>query len=330
MKQLRILTGRHAGSRLRLLGTRCTLGASEDADVQVSDWRHAPVSLTVEEGSKVVWMTTMDSEGQAAPRATALEDLVPRRFDDIVICVGPADDAAWPSDVVLLKRLLQARKKKPSSSKAASRGGSRTIAPAAVLSGLACTVLLGALVSLLTNGPKQAEAHTPAVPLQVRVAGLLAREGFNELGAQEAGRRVVVTGLVGGPSELARARALLQRFGESEVVHKYASASDLARSIADALADPSLNVRYEGNGVFLIEGAVRNVEGLRSTADRIAADVGPLVRRIDISVHELPPAERARIDAMLVSGDLRYVQTPDGTKHLMVLSPAASNPAMGR
>ena len=289
MKQLRILTGRHAGARLRLTHQRYTLGAGNDTDVQISDWKHTPVVLMIDECSDVIRMAIEADDAQAG-RATALEDFVPRRFGDIVLCVGSGDDNAWPGDVELLQRLMR-----PARNRA------------------------------------QAGAPSGRPPLQVRVAGALAREGLNGLSAEAAGdAKVVVSGLVNSHREIERAHAVLREFGETAVVNRYASADDLTRSISDALADASLNVRYEGSGVFLVQGAVRDVDALHSIVGRIGSDIGPLVKRIDIDVKELPPAERAHLDAMLMSPDLQYVQTPDGTKHLVVVSTAASDSSADR
>src|SRR5205085_8139893 len=99
MKQLRILTGRHAGAHLRLTHRRYALGAGDDSDVQISDWKQQPVILTVDEDNDVIRMAIEAAGAGAARRETVLEDYMPRRFDDIVLCVGAADDHAWPGDV---------------------------------------------------------------------------------------------------------------------------------------------------------------------------------------------------------------------------------------
>lgn len=313
MKQLRILTGRHAGARLRLTRQQNTLGSDPEADVHITDWKHSSVSLAVEEGMDVVRLCAPGAHG-GAMRETLLEDFVPRRFDDIVLCIGPADDTAWPSEVDLLAKLL--RKKRTRTEKPApqrSRG-------AAMAGGLACTLLLGGFAALLANGTNKAEARTPLPPLQVRVAGALARAGLDGLSVREAGRRVVVEGLVDTPADVARTRALLNPFGDTGVVHRYASATSLAQSISDALADSALHVRYQRNGVFVVEGRAVETDRLRDAVQRIARDLGPMVRRIDFAVTELPPPQRAHVDAMLVSPGVRYVQTRDGTKHLIVSS----------
>ncbi len=328
MKQLRILTGLHAGARLRLVRSQNMLGNGPDADVQIADWTHQPVCLTWDEERNVVELACEVAEGEGgAMQATPLDDFAPRRFGDVVLCVGPDDDAAWPGDVDLLSRLLQpqpaaqvavaaaAPEGRPDRTPRAARRGMRFVAAAG---SLACTVLLGGFAVLVSQSANRAEAKVPKVPLQVRVAGALASHGLNELNARDAGRKVVVEGLVDTASDLTRVRTTLQPLDDGQLVHKYAAASDIAQSIADALADPALNVSYKGHGVFLVQGAAADIDRLRAAASRIALDIGPLVKRIDVSATELPPPQRVHIDAMLVSGDLRYVQTRDGTKHLIV------------
>jgi len=330
MKQLRILTGLHAGARLRLVRSQNMLGNGPDADVQIADWTHQPVCLTWDEERNVVELACDVAEGEGgAMQATPLDDFAPRRFGDIVLCVGPDDDAAWPGDVDLLSRLLRPQPAAPVAPAAAAaapesragrmpRAARRGMRFVAAAGSLACTVLLGGFAVLVSQSANRAEAKVPKVPLQVRVAGALASHGLDGLSARDAGRKVVVEGLVDTASDLTRVRATLQPLDDGQLVHKYASASDIAQSISDALADPALNVSYKGHGVFLVQGAAADIDRLRAAATRIALDIGPLVKRIDVSATELPPPQRVHIDAMLVSGDLRYVQTRDGTKHLIV------------
>ena len=113
----------------------------------------------------------------------------------------------------------------------------------------------------------------------------------------------VVEGLLPGSAEMARARAALQPFGEGQLLHRYASASDIVRQIGDALNRPGVRVVHRGQGVFAVEGQAADPADLQDEVRRIAGDIGPLVRLLD--------------------GDdgLQYVQTADGTKHLSLRTP---------
>jgi len=320
MKQLRILTGRHAGARLRLTRAECTLGSADDLDVQISDWKGRPVVLTMDEGSDVVRIGSMN--GQGRERTTELESLVPRRFDDIVLCVGPAEDAAWPSDVDLLKRMLKRPRRR-------TQPAGRRLRTTALAGGIACSLMLAGFGVLLMDATRSAHASAPVTPLHVQVAAALARDGMASLQVRESDGRVLVEGLVKSSADLAQVRQTLRRFDEGRILHRYAAASSIAQSISDALSDPALQVSYRGGGVFLIEGGVVDVDRLRTTASRIAGDIGPLVRRIDVAVAELPPPSRVHVDAMLVSDGLKYVQTRDGTKHLIVSSTGTGDAGPG-
>ena len=89
------------------------------------------------------------------------------------------------------------------------------------------------------------------------------------------------------------------------------------------MANRGLNVSYLGEGVFAVGGASTDLDRLRGSVQRIAADLGPLIKRIDLVASELPPPERVRIGAMLAADDLQYVQTGDGTKHFSISASAA-------
>ncbi len=286
-------------------------------------WKYSPITLTIEEGSNVI--TLAANAAGLEPKATTLEDFAPRRFDEIILCAGPDDNKAWPGDIVLLKRAMKSRRRKepktPGDRPAPQR---KAVGITAVAGSIACTLLLGTFATLVTQTAHHAAAKVPPVPAQLRVLALLEREGYGNLRASEADRKVVVHGLVPGTVDVARVRATLQRF-DGEVVHRYAAASEIARTIGEALGDRMLNVSYEGHGVFLVRGSTQDVAGVRAAAQRIARDIGPLIQRVDVEVNELPPAQRVRADAMFRSGGLQYVQTADGTKHLFVSAPRVSD-----
>lgn len=323
MKQLRILTGRHAGARIRLTHRHCTLGAGDDTDVQISDWKQQTVTLTLDEGSNVIRIALAGGTGGAAMRETQLEDFVPRCFGDIVVCAGPASDKPWPTDLQLLKRLLREQK-------AARRPGPARLPSLRLLSagGAAGALLLGGFIALVLHQTRLAEAREHQVPLPQRVAAALAQAGLAGLTVSgQDGSQVIVSGLVPGQAELARVRALTLGFGDADVVARVGTAADVGRAISDALASNSLQVAYQGDGIFVVSGEAPDVDLLRTQVTRIAQDIGPAVRRIDVVAHAAPAAERAHLDAMLVAPDLQYVQTRDGTKHLVVASPAGASAA---
>ena len=313
MKLLRILTGMHAGAQLRLDQGAHVVGNDTDADVHITDWKHASIRLTIEEGMPVA-LASLTTEGGTPLEMPALEDLLPRRFKDIVLCVGPAD-ADWPSDIKLLEKLVRAdaRPAKPKKKLLASRQTVMMSVGAAL-----SVAMLSAFAMVVSRGRDKSE---PALPLQAQVQRAVQTIGAPGITVRASEGRVLVEGLVADGSSAARLRAALRPFDAASVMHRYASAEDLAQSMTDALATPGVSVRYRGDGVFLVDGRAIDLDRLRAEARRVAADLGPLVQRIDFAVAEMPPPERIPIGSMLSSEDIRYVQTRDGTKHLFVGQP---------
>ncbi len=317
MKQLRVLTGVHAGARLTLERLPCTVGCAEEADVQVSDWTQATARLDHDPDTDMMRLTTFDDAGTAC--ATPFADFMPRRFADVVLCIGD-DDATWPGDIELMSRLLVPRADDVTVRESPRSGWGPRKRTVAVVGSIACVTLLGTFGALVMPHDGGAEAHTRQQPLQERVANALRAAGLTELEVRPVGDKVAVEGLITAAADLTRVRAALRVFEHGAVLHRYAAASELSQAISDAFSDPRIHVRYAGHGVFVVDGSVLDVERLSGSAGRIAADLGPLVRRIDIAANALPPEQRVHVDAMLVTSGLRYVQTRDGTKHLIVSS----------
>ncbi|MCW7540276.1 FHA domain-containing protein [Aquabacterium sp. A7-Y] len=308
MKQLRILTGRHAGAHIRLTQTRYRIGPDDEADLQISDWNSPPLVATLEEGQAVT-LLCLDASGATTTPAGTLEDLQPRRFGDVVLCIGP-EQARWPSDMALLERLVQEGAKAAAAARPKGRRGA-LIGVAA----LGAALLAGGL-ALVGQTARDAEAKAPPEPLLRRVERAVAHSGVNGVGVRALGGQIEVDGLLPGAAEVARLRAALAGFSGEPIAHRYASAADVAQSIADALGDKRLSVAYAGDGVFAIDGQAADLLRVRDAAQRIATDLGPLVRRLEVAATELPSPERVPVGSMLAGDDLQYVQTRDGVKHL--------------
>jgi len=104
-KQLRILTGCHAGARLNLRYGISTVGSNEQADVQISDWEGETMFLEFCSDGTVT-MTPPPGNASSPRFVQTLLDWMPGRNGQTVFCVGPAD-AEWPSEVSLFEKLLQ-------------------------------------------------------------------------------------------------------------------------------------------------------------------------------------------------------------------------------
>lgn len=322
MKQLRILTGLHAGAQLLLTRRHYRIGPDDDADLQISDWDQPALILMFDEavdpmadqeGNDVsLALHVSGPDGQPASPLGRLVDFQPKRFGDIVLCAGP-DGATWPSDLTLMQTLMA-----PAQPAAAPRKRSTGMKVGAVVCVAALTAGLGIVVS--TQTVASATATAPIRPLE-RVQRALSSAGVLGLTVREIDRRVVVEGLLPDSAAIARVRTALQPFGEDLVLHRYAAASDLMRQIGDALNQPGLRVSYRGQGVFAVEGQTPDPDQLRSEARRVATDIGPLVARIEVLATEMLPTSRARVGAMLHDDGLQYVQTADGIKHLSLRTP---------
>lgn len=312
MKQLRILTGVHAGAQLALKHRQYRIASDEQADIQLTDWDDTPLTLAIEDkGTQVQLALHHREEGAPHRRIGVLEDFVPRRFGDVVLCAGPAD-GAWPSDVDLMATWMRGPAR-----------GLKALRPTARLTWGAlgaAVMLIGGLAAVVSGQTATSATMAPPSPME-RVQQALRAAGITELQARQVDRRVVVEGLLPDSMQVARVRAALQPFGEDVLLHRYAAATDVARQISDALNNPGIGVTYAGHGVFKVQG--QTVDTVRLTEDikRVAADAGPLVARIEIDVSESLPAGHARVGAMWHGDDLQYVQTADGTKHLSLQTP---------
>ncbi len=322
MKKLRILTGLHAGAHISLNHGEHVVSRADDADIHITDWKHEPIRLTADEQGSAVNVMVLDPASDTVTPLDALEDLVPRQFKDIVLCIGPAN-TPWPSDLKLMEKLMRPQQRKPAAKNGKKQGGLPSPRALVCMVG-ASIMLLSGFAGLVVSMSSKAEARRPGESLLGKVQRAVhATQALGVIVRNEQGR-VVVEGLVDTGADAAKLRAALQTFPKDSVLQRVASAADMAQSITDALANPGLSVVYRGDGNFLVTGSSLDLERVRSSLRRIAGDLGPLVGRIDIAAKELPPPETVPVGALMSSDDLNYVQTRDGTKHLTLIFP---NPA---
>ncbi|MDA8445702.1 HrpD5 family protein [Paracidovorax valerianellae] len=314
MKQLRILTGQHAGAQINLTSTRYLVSAEDAADIQLTDWTSEAMLIEAGEDGMIQFALSPHGEAKAS---LPMEDFVPHRMGDIVLCTGPGD-AAWPASVDLIARLGQV------TMAAAPKG--RKVSPM-VLSAVVGTALMTAALSAAVaplSPPSRDRAATgaanqeqpPQEPLLVRVQRALAAAPISGLEVIPQADGVTVRGLLADSSDADTVRQLLAPFKRERVVHAYATATEVEQSIADAIARPGVRIHHLGEGRFNVTGDTQNLAALKDSATRIAADLAPLVKRIEVSASELPPAGVKRMSALMNTGDLQYVQTRDGVKHL--------------
>lgn len=330
MKQLRVLTGRHAGTDLLLSSSTYRISADSDADIQITDWTGEPLALEITSSDED--MSTASITVGNTGIAEAFMDFLPRKFAEIVLCIGPADAATWPSDFELMRGLLTpAPEPVVVSAVMAEEVPEERVVAAPVRRPLrrwllwggasAVLVLGGVFVAIVSKASREAEQRVAAKPSVLALAQrAIERSGATGVAARSDGDGVSVEGLLATPNDAARLRNALSELPAGTVKHRYAAASDLAESISEALAAPGIRVSYLSRGDFLVEGQAVNAGGLQTAADRLVNDLAPLVHSIHVAVEDLPPPQKMPTGAMLQTAGMEYVQTRDGTKHISLLT----------
>lgn len=320
MKQLRVLTGLHAGTQLLLSASRYRIAADDEADIQIADWQQEALLLQLQEEDQVVTLA-IESQANAAAADTqpsawqVFEDFMPRRFGDLVLCVGP-HGAEWPTDMELLERLMR-----PAAQAAAAVGKApRHAARLMLLLGAGALALAGTFFTVVSRQAGAAQARVVPESLLSQVLRAVAGGPFQGVTARAAGERVIVEGLLANGADTEALRQVLARFPASRIEHRYAAANEIAQSIVDALPGRgSLVAEYLGNGRFVVTGQAQALGKVREAAARVAGDLAPLVRSIEVVAAEAPAPDRVPVGALLATEGLQYVQTRDGAKHLTLI-----------
>ncbi|RKF31432.1 secretion protein [Paraburkholderia fungorum] len=362
MKLLRILTGVHAGAELRLTAGAHRIGADDDADIRISDWRGADMLLTVDDSGMVSarsvtpGLETVQSDelalssggggGEAADVAESevhehatmerldvpdtstvlLVDYVPMQFGDTVICIG-WPDTAWPSDLDLLSTLLikpaQARRE-------AERSRQRKLVGIVLgCAMLGAVIVIGSV--LMTTIVSRAALPHDAGDLAQRVNTALAAAHMNELHAQALGSSVAVSGMVASPEDDTAVRKLLARVSSTPVLRHYDIAQNDTRNIEDSLGMQGVHVAYAGHGAFDITGKAANPSDVDTALARIRRDLSDNVKTLRMRVVQsnegapLPPS----FSELMSSDDVRYAETPDGVKHIYAMPETPASSAAG-
>lgn len=334
-KQIRILTGCHAGARLNLRHGIWSLGSEADADIQISDWEAEQMMLDYREDGTVMFGAMQGASGLAR-LAEPLRDLVPRRCGNIALCVG-AVDATWPSDMELLQIMLTPAPQVPAPSatdmaaaqsapRPARRFGSRAMQAGACAVSVAGIIGFTLLFSTGQSGKATAAIRAPEpTPEQRQLATVKdALRGLHQpdlhVTRNSSNGRLVVSGIVPTAADaLATTRALHKLTQEAagyEVDTRFAVADSIADDLRSSLGDDGIDVRYLGAGAFAVTGVTRDVARTRAILARTRTDYGSAIRRIDDELTQ-STVPTQNVGAMLDSDDVRYVQLLDGTKSFM-------------
>jgi type III secretion protein D len=324
MKSLRVLTGTHAGAQIRLAEGHYRISAADDADICIGDWRDDEVTLAV--GADGV-TRLHSSNGDTV----LVADFIAVPFGDVVFCVGP-DDSVWPRDLDLLAGLwktaeppVQGNSESGSPALAAATHAAtapRRLGWRAAVVAIACTAAIGGLTTagIMLAGTQPSEAayvKVDADTLSKQVAEALHRAGLGELRTATRDGRVVVSGIVSTAGDSVKARRVADDLTQGKVLKEYDIAQQDVDNIQQSLAGTGAQVSYAGNGVFRISGEVKSMAAFRERVAGVRADLDSNVVRVDVDVKEArSPIPDIEYTEVVATGGLRYIETPDGTKHL--------------
>ena len=318
MKTLRVLTGLHAGASLDLAAGRHRVGAQEGpadeipaagtSDIVLFDWTASPLLLDIGADGTVTPVPPAQADAQET-LSPAWPDMQPRRFGNVVLCIG-ASDARWVSDADLLAELDEPaaqpmRKSVPGPSAWGARVG---------VLGAGLLVAVGALYGRAGSAAPEPPAPRPDHCVE-RLSRALAHEGLLELQVRRGKHEVLLSGLV---RDNAQGRAVRIAVTDAEsstgvsVAQTWEVADDIAATIETALRSPGVHGRYLGAGRFQVEGRSADPQRVGQAVGQLQNDLGPNVKAIDLSIERIQVANPFSV--AIAVGDLRYSERPDGAK----------------
>ncbi len=318
-KHIRVLGGAHAGACLELTPGRWTVGPDAQASVHIPDWAADPLALQVD-AERGVLIGSEDGD-------TAWDDLAPRRFGDVILCVGPAD-GTWPSDVTLLERVLSPAPTDTSPASIAATQAPLPNAPAPARPrsrkgwmGLTAVALLTPCALLLASTRETSlaahSAPTAQPPLLERVRLCLTQHRIDGLQLEQHDNEIIVHGIVTSAAEELSTLRDLRALSPS--IHTDLSiAQEVIENLRESLQEPALRISYLGGNRFSIAGPAVHPERVRATADHVRSDLGGNIKDIvlDITQARLRNPKADATSALSVD-ELSYIESSDGTKDFL-------------
>lgn len=314
VKQLRVLSGTHAGASLDLAPGSHSLGSGADCDISIADWRFEPLTLRVDREAVVArWPG-------ATAHALRFDDRVPVDFAGVVLCLGPSDEE-WPerAQLMLALRSVEAA---IAPSAAARRGLDRRI----VAWGGTSMIALVAAGWIATASSEPREARVPTLQSAlIDLQHALDRTTAGRLHVDEASGALVVDGIVDDALQARQAIQAIEALPRSiKVVRRFSVASEIVETIRTSVGLPGARIDYRGNGVFAFNAVTSDVAATQAELDRVASDLAPTVRRVDAVLEEPPvprPSLPAVLSALTTEDGINVMETRDGVKHLVMSSP---------
>jgi type III secretion protein D len=349
MKALRVLTGVHAGAQVQLAAGTWRIAGDENADICISDWAVEDLELCIGEDGVTRLRSHNGDEVLVA-------DFVAVPFGDVVFCVGPDDaewprdldllSGLWKTAEPEAQASASENPVEPANDAASEGIEAATLAADAVppphaaaqasvpapaprrmtwrtaAVALACTAAIGGLATtgVMLAGTQPSEAanmHFDSDTLAKEVDGELHREGLTDLHAIARRNSVAVNGIVSTAGDGAKAQRIIDGLAPGKVQKDYDVAQEDVDNIQQSLAGTGAAVSYSGHGIFKVSGHVQSMATFQTLIAGVRADLDDNVQRVDVDVKETPtPTPDTEYTEVVATGGLRYVETPDGTKHL--------------
>ncbi|MBW0447171.1 hypothetical protein EN871_24010 [bacterium M00.F.Ca.ET.228.01.1.1] len=330
-KKIRVLTGFHAGAQIELSTTRMSIGAHPDSDILINDWSEGTMYLAIDTEDNL----TIGMPGNLSS-AVAMDDFVPQRFGDVVLCAGPLD-APWPSDLQLMEQMLTPRHEGRKYDGEESDG----IFPAAppvlmksrhrapwVHAGIAALVVgsMSAAAVVLPGGKaSQAEDRPLFNATLADMQKALARLHQPDLAVARQAGGFIVSGVASSTADARAAHAALLALAGQRLNWNVKTGDEIAEALAESLHEPNVHVRYTGARRLAVSGTAQRPGTVREVVERFRGDIGPLIAGIDVDVARTDELGTAGdMDAALSADSVKYVESSDGTKNFVAEMPGSS------
>jgi type III secretion protein D len=362
MKALRVLTGLHAGAQISVANGSYRISNEEDADICISDWQTEPIVLQLDDDDGVARLCSANGDKvliadfMAVPYGDVVfcvgpQDAVWPR--DIELLAG-----LWQTaPLVAADQAQQIATSTPANAEASAEAPAAQsfaaddtqpdagIAPAvpgdvsmprskrwrAAAVALTCTGIVAAVAvtGVMLTGAQSSEAANLKVnddALSKELTAALRGAGMKDLHVDRRTGGFTVSGIVTSNEDNTKARHIFDALAHGRVRRDYDVAELDIDDIQQSLADTGAQVSYSGAGVFRVSGSVHAMSAFRDRIASVRADLDRNIKRIDVDVKETQtPTPDVEYTEVVVSGGLRYIETPDGIKHLLASSPDNDN-----